>query len=55
MNFVVNARDAMPEGCNIRIETGNTVLVGGLSRDRVTVPPGCYVELQVHDTVTGIP
>jgi two-component system cell cycle sensor histidine kinase/response regulator CckA len=55
MNLVVNARDAMPEGGNIRIETGNTVLVGGLSRDRVTVPPGRYVELQVHDTGTGIP
>jgi two-component system cell cycle sensor histidine kinase/response regulator CckA len=55
MNLVVNARDAMPEGGNIRIETGNTVLVEGLSRDRVTVPPGRYVELRVHDTGTGIP
>jgi two-component system cell cycle sensor histidine kinase/response regulator CckA len=55
MNLVVNARDAMPTGGNIRIETGNTVLLEGLSRDRVTVPPGRYVELRVHDTGTGIP
>jgi two-component system cell cycle sensor histidine kinase/response regulator CckA len=55
MNLVVNARDAMPEGGNIRIETKNTVLTEGLSRDRVTVPPGRYVELRVHDTGTGIP
>jgi two-component system cell cycle sensor histidine kinase/response regulator CckA len=55
MNLVVNARDAMPAGGNIRIETGNTVLLEGLSRDRVTVPPGRYVELRVHDTGTGIP
>ncbi|AGI67941.1 sensor transduction histidine kianse [Octadecabacter antarcticus 307] len=55
MNLVVNARDAMTDGGNIRIETENTVLGEGLSRDRVTVPPGRYVELRVHDTGTGIP
>ncbi|MGJ8610605.1 MAG: ATP-binding protein, partial [Octadecabacter sp.] len=55
MNLVVNARDAMPDGGNIRIETENTVLTEGLSRDRVTVPPGRYVVLRVQDTGTGIP
>lgn len=55
MNLVVNARDAMPDGGNIRIETENTVLSEGLSRDRVTVPAGKYVVLRVHDTGTGIP
>ncbi|WP_418887975.1 ATP-binding protein [Octadecabacter algicola] len=54
MNLVVNARDAMPEGGSIRIETENTVLTEGLTRDRVTVPPGKYVVLRVHDTGTGI-
>ncbi|MBU2993381.1 response regulator [Octadecabacter sp. B2R22] len=54
MNLVVNARDAMPEGGNIRIETENTVLTEGLTRDRVTVPPGNYVVLRVHDTGSGI-
>jgi len=55
MNLVVNARDAMPEGGNIRIETENIVLSEGLSRDRVTVPAGPYVALRVHDTGFGIP
>jgi two-component system cell cycle sensor histidine kinase/response regulator CckA len=55
MNLVVNARDAMPEGGNIRIETENVTLNEGLSRDRVTVPPGDYVALRVHDTGIGIP
>lgn len=55
MNLVVNARDAMPEGGNIRIETENTVLSEGLTRDNVTVPAGKYVVMRVHDTGTGIP
>ena len=55
MNLVVNARDAMPDGGSIRIETENTVLAEGLSRDNVTVPAGNYVILRVHDTGSGIP
>ncbi|WP_235000578.1 ATP-binding protein [Pseudooctadecabacter jejudonensis] len=55
MNLVVNARDAMQGGGNIRIETENLTLNEGLSRDRVTVPPGPYVALRVHDTGSGIP
>ena len=55
MNLVVNARDAMPDGGNIRIETENVTLSEGLSRDRVTVPAGGYVVLRVHDTGVGIP
>ena len=55
MNLVVNARDAMPGGGSIRIETENTVLAEGLSRDNVTVPAGNSVILRVHDTGSGIP
>ena len=55
MNLVVNARDAMPEGGNIRVETENTVLAEPLHRDRVTVPAGRYVVLRVRDTGIGIP
>jgi len=55
MNLVVNARDAMPDGGEIRIETENLTLVEGWSRDRVTVPAGQYVVLRVHDTGHGIP
>ena len=58
LNLVINARDAMPEGGHLLIETLNTVL-----RDRrgaakewppQDVPPGEYVALSVADTGTGM-
>ncbi len=55
MNLVVNARDAMPEGGDIRILTENVTLSEPLERDRASVPPGRYVCLSVEDTGTGIP
>ncbi|WP_150120128.1 ATP-binding protein, partial [Sulfitobacter sp. HI0021] len=55
MNLVVNARDAMPAGGEIRILTEVTTLDQPLERDRVSVPAGRYVTVQVHDDGTGIP
>ncbi|WP_319823759.1 ATP-binding protein [Thalassovita sp.] len=55
MNLVVNARDAMPGGGEIRIETGNHHLAVALERDRATVPPGDYVVIRVSDQGCGIP
>lgn len=55
MNLVVNARDAMPAGGEIRIVTEVTSLDQPLERDRVSVPAGRYVTVQVHDDGTGIP
>ena len=55
MNLVVNARDAMPAGGEIRIVTEVTTLDQPLERDRVSVPAGRYVTVQVHDDGTGIP
>jgi two-component system cell cycle sensor histidine kinase/response regulator CckA len=55
MNLVVNARDAMPEGGDIRIETSNVMLDAPLERDRATVAPGAYVVVRVIDQGTGIP
>jgi two-component system cell cycle sensor histidine kinase/response regulator CckA len=54
MNLVVNARDAMPGGGAIRIETGNLHLAEPLRRDRATVAPGDYVAVRVTDEGTGI-
>lgn len=54
MNLVVNARDAMPSGGEIRIETRNFSLAGDMHRDRATVPAGEYVEVSVSDAGTGI-
>ncbi|MCX7645711.1 MAG: ATP-binding protein, partial [Rhodobacteraceae bacterium] len=55
MNLVVNARDAMPEGGEIRIETMERVLGEDLRRDRAKVPAGRYVVVKVEDQGTGIP
>jgi two-component system, cell cycle sensor histidine kinase and response regulator CckA len=54
MNLVVNARDAMPAGGEIRIETEVVTLEAALERDRATVPPGEYVTVRVSDEGTGI-
>lgn len=55
MNLVVNARDAMPDGGEIRIETSVLTLLQPLMRDRATVQPGDYVTVKVVDGGVGIP
>ena len=55
MNLVVNARDAMPEGGEIRIETEVVSLNEPFQRDRATVQPGEYVTVKVIDSGIGIP
>ncbi|WP_236549763.1 hybrid sensor histidine kinase/response regulator [Profundibacterium mesophilum] len=54
MNLVVNARDAMPSGGDIKISTQCQLLIRPLQRDRVTVPAGEYVIVRVRDEGTGI-
>ncbi|MEW9921944.1 ATP-binding protein [Marimonas sp. MJW-29] len=54
MNLVVNARDAMPAGGEIRITTEYVELAEPLERDRVTVPSGAYVAVRVSDDGAGI-
>ena len=54
MNLVVNARDAMPEGGEIRLETENLLMAEPWTRDRATVPAGSYVLVRVVDEGTGI-
>ena len=54
MNLVVNARDAMPQGGAIRIETESRTLATEIQRDRAVVPKGDYVVVRVRDEGDGI-
>jgi two-component system, cell cycle sensor histidine kinase and response regulator CckA len=55
MNLVVNARDAMPRGGEVRITTRNLHLEADMHRDRAVILPGDYVVIEVADSGHGIP
>jgi PAS domain S-box-containing protein len=54
LNFCVNARDAMPQGGTLTIETGNVTVKEGNIGVQPYVLPGDYVRLSVTDTGMGI-
>jgi PAS domain S-box-containing protein len=55
LNLAVNARDAMPNGGQLVIETSNAVLDENYAAQNVEVTPGAYAAVSITDSGTGMP
>jgi two-component system, cell cycle sensor histidine kinase and response regulator CckA len=55
LNLAINARDAMPDGGELRFTTANVSIDAGSALPAADLEPGDYVQLTVEDTGPGMP
>ncbi|WIJ25837.1 PAS domain S-box protein [Devosia sp. RR2S18] len=55
LNLAINARDAMPDGGQLRIEVANVTFAEGITSSVDEVPVGDYLRIAVIDTGEGMP
>lgn len=55
VNLVVNARDAMPDGGTVEVETRRVTLDSPMTLDRAVVPAGEHALIRIKDSGVGIP
>lgn len=55
LNLTLNARDAMPDGGCLTIETANVEFDGNYAANEPEIEPGPYVQIVITDTGLGIP
>jgi signal transduction histidine kinase len=55
MNLAANARDAMPEGGSLTVDTANVLVEEEDGRNRPGLRPGAYATMTVVDTGVGVP
>jgi len=55
LNFIINARDAMPNGGKLKIESENCSLNTDFCKNNPEIIPGDYIQLTISDSGKGIP
>jgi signal transduction histidine kinase/ActR/RegA family two-component response regulator len=54
LNFIVNSRDAMPNGGSLKIATANITFHNSMTSENLTIDAGSYIKLTIEDSGVGM-